>query len=469
MFIKVTHNSNTRKLKLADGASLSVLQAELVRAFGEKVSELSIGYLDSDSELITVANEEDWKVCLEEFAEKNKGKPFVTVNIQLSADEFVNVAASAVSVKDESAVEIKEEPVQTKVAETLPEGKTIVEVPQPSVFEMDEPAPKPAEPTPAPKAPETPEVNVGNLVQNLSNALESMFGIKVESVDAHIEHPAEESADLNESSNSTLTHEQKEEIDTLIEQKLSKMLNLKKTEQPKVVSPTEFVHRGITCDGCQKNIINCARFKSLVRPDYDLCEACEKKGLHPEPMVRFATPAAQNPWQLERKFRELFPLFTQNAPQQPECEGFRFPRRHPWGGPRPEGGCPFKRGPFGGTRGHCPAFGNQNSEHPLAGLLKGGDISGLIGMVPEFLKNGFLGNLAKECSTKPSEAPKKETPKTEKKPEVVPTPTAVDADFDKLMKDLIELAPQVDRAVLEEVVKTNGFKSAQEAYNFLFN
>jgi len=97
--------------------------------------------------------------------------------------------------------------------------------------------------------------------------------------------------------------------------------------------------------------------------------------------------------------------------------------------------------------------------HPLANLLKGVDVSGLMGMVPEFL-NGFLGNNAKPTAT-PTATPKETSQPVFTKP--------VDAEFEKILNDLAELAPQVDKSILEEVIKTNGFKNAQDAYNFLFN
>lgn len=462
MFIKVTLNNNTRKLKLQDGSSLIALKTELIRAFGDKVVELSIGYLDSDNELITVANEEDWKVCLEEFADKSSGKAFITVAIQLSTEEFINVASSCVSVTHDS-VEIKEEPIIPRINEDIPDGKTIIEVSPTSVFEMEE-ATKPSEEVLAEAAPAVtnPEVNTDNMVHDLNKVPESVFGIKVDVVDAHIDNPQEEQ---NELEISNLTLEQKEEIDTLIEQKLHKLLNLKKIEKPKVVN----VHRGITCDGCQQLIMNGARFKSLIKSDFDLCEACEQKGLHPEPMVRFATPAAQNNWQLERKFSEFYPYFNHNGIDQssPQFEGFRFPR--------PEGGCPFKRNGHFGGRGpwgrHCqesrPECSENMGENPFSSLLKRGDLSGLLSMVPDFLKNGLVSKISKENPTVPNISTS--TPQRENVANPIPTHKPVNPEFQEIVKEMAALGANVDREVLEQVIRANNFKNGKEVHNFLFN
>lgn len=51
----------------------------------------------------------------------------------------------------------------------------------------------------------------------------------------------------------------------------------------------QVVHRGITCDGCQQSPITGIRFKCKTCSDYDLCESCEAKNVHPadHPMVKF--------------------------------------------------------------------------------------------------------------------------------------------------------------------------------------
>jgi len=52
---------------------------------------------------------------------------------------------------------------------------------------------------------------------------------------------------------------------------------------------TQVVHNGITCDGCQQSPIAGVRFKCRTCDDFDLCESCEAKNVHPadHPMVKF--------------------------------------------------------------------------------------------------------------------------------------------------------------------------------------
>jgi len=52
---------------------------------------------------------------------------------------------------------------------------------------------------------------------------------------------------------------------------------------------TAVAHHGITCDGCQMSPITGIRFKCRVCDDFDLCEACEAKNVHPadHPLIKF--------------------------------------------------------------------------------------------------------------------------------------------------------------------------------------
>lgn len=49
-------------------------------------------------------------------------------------------------------------------------------------------------------------------------------------------------------------------------------------------------HIGVTCDECGMSPIMGVRYKCTVRPNFDLCEACEKSRLQPYPMIKMTTP-----------------------------------------------------------------------------------------------------------------------------------------------------------------------------------
>ena len=45
--------------------------------------------------------------------------------------------------------------------------------------------------------------------------------------------------------------------------------------------PRNMVHPNVICDGCNGPVVG-TRYKCSVCPDYDLCAACEGKGIHKE-------------------------------------------------------------------------------------------------------------------------------------------------------------------------------------------
>ena len=54
-------------------------------------------------------------------------------------------------------------------------------------------------------------------------------------------------------------------------------------------------HVGVACDGCEKEVAG-PRYKCTVCEDYDLCGACEARGMHPaHNMIRIATPESAWP------------------------------------------------------------------------------------------------------------------------------------------------------------------------------
>lgn len=58
--------------------------------------------------------------------------------------------------------------------------------------------------------------------------------------------------------------------------------------QPAAHSSSGFAHVGVACDGCNVNPVVGMRYKCLHCPNFDLCENCEKKGIHgSHSMIRF--------------------------------------------------------------------------------------------------------------------------------------------------------------------------------------
>ncbi|CAF3964329.1 unnamed protein product [Rotaria sp. Silwood2] len=63
-----------------------------------------------------------------------------------------------------------------------------------------------------------------------------------------------------------------------------------KAKKPEETSQNATVHPGVTCDGCQGSVVG-NRYKCTECPDYDLCQACSDKNLHPEHnMIKLTRP-----------------------------------------------------------------------------------------------------------------------------------------------------------------------------------
>ncbi|XP_009993409.1 PREDICTED: sequestosome-1 [Chaetura pelagica] len=93
--------------------------------------------------------------------------------------------------------------------------------------------------------------------------------------------------------------------------------------------PRDMVHPNVICDGCEGPVVG-ARFKCTVCPDYDLCSACEGKGIHKEHnMVMFQSPLL-NPFEWLPRGRWLRKMRHGVPP---------FPWMHCWGYPGPAAPC----------------------------------------------------------------------------------------------------------------------------------
>ncbi len=374
MYVKVTLNTTTRKFKLTDNKSFEAVKAEVARCFKEATEKLSIGYVDEENEFITISSEEDWTICQDDFSAKNTGKTVATISLQLrpaSNDEFVTVG----NLSHLDASEIQEEPLQKKPEVQIASDANVIEevVPESATGKMDQETIE-EKPAPAPETKRDDKLSydaISNLVTGVTEAL-SNFGIQVDLIEATTEPVAapqtERSIFEEESISSQLSHQMKEEIESMIEEKLAKHFqSAPATQATQPAANSQPVHRGITCDGCKKQLTGLVRYKSLVKQDFDLCEPCEAKGIHPGPMVRFSAPVNAAPHQLEGKFKQLYPLFAAH----PSSDQQRGPGPH----------CPFKGfggfGPMGkmcwaGNQGQgpCKWKGFNGQHHPFMNAAK---------------------------------------------------------------------------------------------------
>jgi len=114
------------------------------------------------------------------------------------------------------------------------------------------------------------------------------------------------------------------------------------------------VHHGISCDVCDMNGIIGVRYKCTVRPDYDLCSACEPNSDPSYPLIKIKQPlggrlAVPGIWEFHRAVgggcprrggRGFGPFGGRRRGRGGRCGGGR--RRGSGGRLRGMGGCPFR-------------------------------------------------------------------------------------------------------------------------------
>jgi len=72
-------------------------------------------------------------------------------------------------------------------------------------------------------------------------------------------------------------------------------------------------HPGVTCDGCEKPVVG-FRYKCVQCPDYDLCERCEAKRVHPgHNMMRISTPESIWPQHFFRRLNKMHDRINKRA------------------------------------------------------------------------------------------------------------------------------------------------------------
>lgn len=316
----------------------------------------------------------------------------------------------------------------------------------------------PAEPAPV-EQPQEP-INSSNnqhlkdLVEQVNNTLGNLLGFQVDFAEARVEPDKPEQSIFEEqpSMNSTLTNDMRDEIKTLIDERISQVLkNSQIEEKPAEKKPaSNFTHVGITCDGCKKGIHNMARYKSLIKHDYDLCETCERKGIHPGPMVRFSAPQG-NHWRLNRIFSEISHHFTEENPTVPSNTDRSHPFGRGWEGRGwGRGGCPRAWNRCNQTQ------QNQQTPHPnpFAGLqnMAGFDLSQVATAIP-----GLIENFTKGFQKKTHEATA--TPAQ---------PTSVEKN-QEILKKVQEAVPGISTKMILEVIETHKFTTAQQVLDYLMN
>jgi len=274
VILKASFNSDVRRVTLQSLPSFAQLRAQLIEMFaGALPASFSIKYTDDDNDLITVSSDLELNEALATAARQNPRMLRLTL------------AATAAAA-----------PARVPLA-----------VLSPAVA----PAPVPA-PAPAPAA--TGATLLAPLLTLLANPEFGTF-LRTINPQALLKTAQSTSGDLcamfqnlGLSDIESKTQEQIEHAVRTLQPLMPMLLNLLKVWMSQMqannpfpgvfggASPTSsatttttgapsaepVVHRGVICDSCDAHNFTGLRFKCLMCPDYDLCEACHARpGVHP--------------------------------------------------------------------------------------------------------------------------------------------------------------------------------------------
>jgi len=118
MFIKfINHKGKKRQVK-RNPKTFNEIKELATQMWGEEANRSSIAYIDSDEELITIVNDDDWSVCLEEVEMMQEDRKVKKVTLRLIPCEETEATLLGDTLKESTVtVDMDEEKVE-KVQET---------------------------------------------------------------------------------------------------------------------------------------------------------------------------------------------------------------------------------------------------------------------------------------------------------------------------------------------------------------
>ena len=119
MFIKFIHqNGKKRQTKVNSIPDFDELRLLAIKIWGESVRNCLFGYIDSDEELITIVNQDDWEVCVEELESLQDDKKVAKIVVRiLENDEPSNLMSESVSITKAAQFESQVSVSQTELIE----------------------------------------------------------------------------------------------------------------------------------------------------------------------------------------------------------------------------------------------------------------------------------------------------------------------------------------------------------------
>jgi len=88
MIIKfIHHNGKKRQTKVSKIPVFTDLRKLAIKIWGDSIKNCQFGYIDCDEELITVVNQDDWEVCVEEMESLQQDKKIEKIIVRILVNE----------------------------------------------------------------------------------------------------------------------------------------------------------------------------------------------------------------------------------------------------------------------------------------------------------------------------------------------------------------------------------------------
>lgn len=132
MIIKFIHHSGKkRQTSVEKTPTFAELRAIATKIWGQSVANCQFGYTDDEDDLITISDQDDWNVCIEEFSSKQDDKKTskIVINILEEEESFESLGQSKPlwnvgTIEQEPTIQ---EPTMTESQPATQEDQQIVE------------------------------------------------------------------------------------------------------------------------------------------------------------------------------------------------------------------------------------------------------------------------------------------------------------------------------------------------------
>jgi hypothetical protein len=140
MIIKfIHHNGKKRQAKVATTPNFDELRKLSVKIWGETVANCLFGYIDCDEELITIVNQDDWEVCIEEMESLQVDKRVGKITVRVLENDEINSMTESVVIKDAPTLETEVSIAPTETVEVSHlEESTFTEFPEDLIKKVTE-------------------------------------------------------------------------------------------------------------------------------------------------------------------------------------------------------------------------------------------------------------------------------------------------------------------------------------------